>query len=126
MPNSRLITNSAGSAYPRIFPERHPVWGLPFSDYFLKDPASAFFSDDRPRPTPEHVKRAAIPHLERLAGHGKPSSETVDRLKDILSLIYTPKELRYLASNTLLNGCIGALRSYSANYLDYGDRDRLA
>ncbi|KAG8695205.1 hypothetical protein FRC09_009309, partial [Ceratobasidium sp. 395] len=122
MPNSRLITNSVGLAYSKVPLKRHLVWGLPFSDYFLKDPASAFFPDDRPRPTLEHVKRAAIPHLERLAGHGKPSSETIGMLRDVLSLIYTPKELRYLASNTLLDGCMAGLRTYSA--LD-GDQDLL-
>ncbi|KAG8707275.1 hypothetical protein FRC08_000600 [Ceratobasidium sp. 394] len=96
-------------------PKKHNVWGPRIDEYFSKDPFNSFFPKGRPIPTIQHVKTVAIPHLERLALHGQPSSETCQMLWGILSLLHHPKELRCLGNTTLLKGCIRGLRSYTNN-----------
>ncbi|KAG8744798.1 hypothetical protein FRC10_009446 [Ceratobasidium sp. 414] len=96
-------------------PKKHNVWGHRLDEYFSKDPLDAFFSKGRPIPTTQHVKTVAIPHLERIAIHGQPSSETCQMLRAVLSLLYHPEDLRCLSNTTLLKGCMRGLRSYTNN-----------
>ncbi|KAG8706472.1 hypothetical protein FRC08_001059 [Ceratobasidium sp. 394] len=103
-------------------PKKHAIWGLHISEYFFKDPTNAFFPKDRSLPTLRHVTTVAIPHLERIALHGQPSSETIDMLRSVLSLIHRPKELHCLTNNTLLTACMKSLKtSYSGNLQDDGE-----
>ncbi|KAG8744778.1 hypothetical protein FRC10_009426 [Ceratobasidium sp. 414] len=99
---------------------RHYIWGRPGSTYFLKDPANAFFPNDRPIPTIQHIQTTAIPHLEQIALHGQPTYETCDMLKSVLSLVYHVDQLSCLNNSVLLRGCMRALRSYTGTFGERG------
>ncbi|KAG8775467.1 hypothetical protein FRC12_001472, partial [Ceratobasidium sp. 428] len=91
---------------------RHDIWGRHISEYFLKDPANAFFPKDTPAPTSRHAKTVAIPHLQHMAFAG-PSSETCSMLTSVLYLVRYPKELRSLDNTLLLSRCMAILRTFT-------------
>ncbi|KAG9090678.1 hypothetical protein FS749_000364 [Ceratobasidium sp. UAMH 11750] len=86
--------------------------GRHLSEYFLEDPANAFFPRDKPIPSIQYGKTIAITHLERVQFQSV-TSETLTALEGILWLIRHPKELRWLNHTTLLASCIELLQDYT-------------